>query len=465
MQAGTDSSVSKSGPLRQSTNSLGKRWSPQVGPLLIYLTIWFCVGAARAQASFFVRYIVSVQEPGSDVLGVRWELAGADEVAAIQLRDPDHSLTNIAGTGRIEANDAGWLWTPEKPYAHISYKVAVNRFRGQQARYDSYAHPQWIITRGRVLFPLALVEYRSTTKPEPARQAILHFQVPSGWQATTPYPRAWTEHTFHVVSTARFPLPRGWIALGRLNRDEREVAGIYFEFARAPGTALDAESLLAFLDATFPLLRRLLPNQRGPWLNRILIVSAPDPMWHGGISGLRSVFLHGDRPLRDVDRTSPILHELFHVLQPFRPAPDADWLVEGLAEFYSLELQRRAGILDHKAYNQALRSFRRYGLWGVDLRQQRDNAATNNSAPLVLYALDQELLRMTGGDRGLDHLIARLAQESRPVNSARVVTLARKVAAKRMDAFFQKHVYRGEPPELTSEGSATAATLAGERPP
>ena len=55
-------------------------------------------------------------------------------------------------------------------------------------------------------------------------------------------------------------------------------------------------------------------------------------MWHGGISGENSFYMHGSRPLRTPDKTSPYLHELFHVLQPFRPAGDADWLMEGLAE-------------------------------------------------------------------------------------------------------------------------------------
>jgi predicted metalloprotease with PDZ domain len=122
--------------------------------------------------------------------------------------------------------------------------------------------------------------------------------------------------------------------------------------------------------------------------------------------------------------------------------------VEGLAEFYSLELQRRAGLIDNKAYNKALRSFRKYGLWGVDLRQQRDNAATNNSAPLVLHALDQQILKRTGGMHRLDDVLALAANEKQHLTTRRFAALCSKVAGGNVDGFFEKYVYRGETPLL-----------------
>src|SRR5207245_2885649 len=78
---------------------------------------------------------------------------------------------------------------------------------------------------------------------------------------------------------------------------------------------------------------------------RLLVVSAPDPMWHGGLSGEDSFFVNGHIPLRSADKTSTYLHELFHVWQPFRPGPDGHWIAEGLAEYYSLALPHRAGRL------------------------------------------------------------------------------------------------------------------------
>jgi len=413
-----------------------------------------CLIGQSAEASFSVRYIVKVPQRTNDKVEVRWELAGAEEVRELFLVDPEQILLEPKASGELHREGDGWRWAPGGPYGHLQYTVATDRTRGSQQRYDSYKTDRWLVTRGRVLFPRAQVTFR-TAQQDPRlgsrkAQGFLVFQLPKGWTASTAYSRQ-PDGTFRLPEASSVAVPRGWFALGEIRSDERDIAGVRFEIARVPGSRLDPDATFAFLDATFPLLLKLLVPPGSPTTpQKLLVVSAPDPMWRGGISGQRSLYLHGDRPLRDVDRTSPILHELFHILQPFRPAADADWIVEGLAEFYSLELQRRAGLIDNKAYNKALRSFRKYGLWGVDLRQQRDNAATNNSAPLVLHALDQQILKRTGGMRRLDDVLALAANEKQRLTTRRFAALCSKVAGGNVDRFFEKYVYRGETPLLHS---------------
>ena len=46
---------------------------------------------------------------------------------------------------------------------------------------------------------------------------------------------------------------------------------------------------------------------------RLLIVSGPDSMWRGGLSGSGSIYLHADRPLISQNGTSTPLHEMVHV--------------------------------------------------------------------------------------------------------------------------------------------------------
>jgi len=79
------------------------------------------------------------------------------------------------------------------------------------------------------------------------------------------------------------------------------------ELARVPGAKPSAQEIFLFLDQTLPGLKKLLYAGDG----RLLVVNAPDPMWHGGISGEQSFFMHAGRPLRTPDKTSPYLHELF----------------------------------------------------------------------------------------------------------------------------------------------------------
>jgi hypothetical protein len=208
--------------------------------------------------------------------------------------------------------------------------------------------------------------------------------------------------------------------------------------------------LVRALPAMHALFRRSAP--------RLLIVMGSDPMWRGGLSGEESFYIHGDRPLRTPDRTSPHLHELFHVLAPFRPAADAHWVTEGLAEFYSVEIQRRIGRLDDEDFAKARRLFARYGTWGQDLTRSHDHNVYNNSAPLVMDALDRRIRAATAGARGLDAVVAALADEGGVVSTARFLGTVRRASGKSFGAFFRRHVYRGERPAPDSaEGKGGAS--------
>jgi len=209
------------------------------------------------------------------------------------------------------------------------------------------------------------------------------------------------------------------------------------------------DRILDLLDRALPLMHALLGAR-----SRLLIVIGADPMWRGGLSGEDSFYMHGDRPLQTPDRTSPYLHELFHVTAPFRPAWDAHWLTEGLAEYYSIELQRRIGMLDDHRYAQALRFFARYGVWGRDFTRDQSRAIHNNSAPLVLYALDRRIRRDTDGAQSLDDVVHALAQEGGVVTTARFLGTVRRVTGKNFGAFLRRHVYQGELPTLPDAGIA-----------
>src|SRR4029077_508871 len=157
--------------------------------------------------------------------------------------------------------------------------------------------------------------------------------------------------------------------------------------AHPPAVALKVDRTLELLTRAIPALTALFDRP----LPRLLIVLGPDPMWRGGLSGEESFYMHGERPLRTRDHTSPYLHELFHVAAPFRPNADAHWVTEGLAEYYSIELQRRFGALSETSYRRALELFAEHGVWGQDFTRTSAPALRNNSAPLIMYALDQRI--------------------------------------------------------------------------
>jgi hypothetical protein len=403
--------------------------------------------SATTKETFSIDYIVTISRDHPDMATVRWELAGIDEINHFVLRFRHDRVEGLQGSGALEPLATGAVrWTPNGPYAHLTYRVPVNHPRGKQHRFDSYAGADWVVTRARDVFPRTLVDWSPRGNGPPRARARLQFRLPPGWQSATTFPALETDTYLLNQSGQVLSHPRGWFALGRIRLDRQEIGGTMLQVARAPGSSLNPQALFRFLEATLPALQHLLLADP----ETLLLVSAPDPMWRGGISAEHSFYVHGDRPLRTPDKTSPYLHELFHVLQPFKPGADADWIAEGLAEFYSLELQRRAGLIDAAAYVRALGYFQRFGLWNVDLTRQRDNAATNNSAPLVMYALDQRIQRATTGKKRLDDVVTHLAQQAGVVGTQEFRHAVEQVSGKPFNKFFEHQVFNGIPPSLAN---------------
>jgi hypothetical protein len=412
--------------------------------VVVGLLLAFSAPAARAKETFSIDYIVTISAQHPRTATVRWELSGIEEVKHLRLHFAADRLDRFQGTGTLQPIPGGLRWVPGGPYAHLTYRVHIDHGRGAHERYDSYAGPDWIVTRARDLFPRIAINCEPGREAGVKSRARLIFRLPNGWHSAAPLARLGAD-TYQLSEPGKMlDRPRGWFALGKMTIEHQEIAGTMVQVARAPGASLPAQEIFRFLDGTLPALQKLL--NAAP--ETVLMVSAPDPMWHGGISGYRSFFIHAARPLRTPDKTSPYLHELFHVLQPYKPAADADWIEEGLAEFYSLELQRRAGLLDAAAYTRALGYFERFGLWNVDLTQQQDNAATNNSAPLVMYALDQRIQHVTAGKARLDDVVSRLAARGGEVDTSRFRRTVNAVSGKKFTKFFDRHVVQGIPPRI-----------------
>jgi len=419
------------------------------GPVVFLAAGFWVVAAANAHAAakptFSIDYIVTISDTQPGVARIRWELSGIEEVQWLRLRFPADRISQLRGTGKLETTPDGVVWVPGGPYAHLTYRVKIDHARGQHGRYDSYAAADWVATRARDLFPRIAIEYHEHAGLEPKSRARLVFRLPGGWHSAAALGSIGSDIYRLNESNKTLDRPRGWFALGKFDLQRQEIAGIMVQMACTGQPGLAPKDLFAFLEGTLPALKKLLLAE----VETVLVVSAPDPMWHGGISGENSFFMHRKRPLRTPDKTSPYLHELFHVLQPYKPAADADWIEEGLAEFYSLELQRRAGLIDAAAFARALGYFERFGKWNVDLTQQQDNAATNNSAPLVMYALDQHIQRATAGKQRLDDVVMRLAKQGGVVDTARFHKAVSAVTGRPFSKFFERHVLHGEPPHLT----------------
>jgi predicted metalloprotease with PDZ domain len=163
---------------------------------------------------------------------------------------------------------------------------------------------------------------------------------------------------------------------------------------------------------------------------RLLIVSAGDPMWRGGLSGPASVFVHSDRPLISENRTSTLLHELVHVALGIRGDEESDWIVEGLAEYYSLETLRRSGSISAQRHKEALHRLGRWAQRSTTLFAKNSTGATTARAVMALRAADAEIRGATGGKASLDDVARKLAGERGMVSLVRLQKAAQEVAGR-----------------------------------
>ena len=410
--------------------------------------------AARATeppATYRVDYVVTIAADDPGHAHVRWELAGIDEIAWFRLGFRDDRTTDVRATGSLTWSGRTATWRPGGPYAHLAYTVAIDRRRPADGpRFDSHAAPTWIATRAACLFPRIDVEFRGTAV-QARSDARLVFRLPPGWRSAAIGERL-GPHVYRVAERGRrLDRPRGWYLLGDTHDFVREIAGTGVTVAVAPDSPLDVRRLLALYVPTIPRLAEVL----GPPPPRLLLVSAPDPMWRGGLSGEESLFVHGGIPIRSPDQTSTYLHELFHVWAPFRVGDDGHWVSEGLAEYYSLALAHRTGRLSDDRFRRGVALFAKYGRWGVDLTHTRSPAALNDSAPFVMRFLDRTIAEATGGRANLDDAVRALIRSGDVVTTAAWLRATSAAAGRDLAPLFARHVRGGAMPPVSLDDAAS----------
>ncbi len=299
-------------------------------------------------------------------------------------------------------------------------------------RYDARSARTWAIFRGEDLVPqarvLSQVGARSRTR--------LRMRLPEGWSMATPYPKL-RGGTFRVEHPRRrFDRPTGWMIAGVLGAIREEVSGVRVAIVGPRGAGVHRQDVLALLRWTLPSLREAFTSLP----DRILIVLAGDPMWRGGLSGPGSLFLHAHRPLITEDGTSPILHEVVHTALRLQPGSDGDWAIEGLAEYYSLEILGRSGTMSPERLQRAYETLAKRGAEADHLRSKSVSGAGTARAVTVLRALDRRIRDATDQTRGVDDIARLLVREGGTVTTARVQALAEQVSGRNLESFFTSEV-------------------------
>jgi predicted metalloprotease with PDZ domain len=336
-------------------------------------------------------------------------------VRSVELVMPSERYTNIGPASQVEINGDTVTWRPQQEGSVLRYDFVIDRKRDNGLA-DARITPTWALLKLDHLFPPASARVVKGATSD----ATLQLAAPKGWGIETPYGRG-AGTTMDVSNPRRlFDRPMGWMIAGKLGSRSDEVAGHTVRVASPLDSGLKANDMVAFLLWTLPSMIEVLPE----FPDYLLIVSGTTDMWRGGLSGFHSLYVHAERPMISGNRTSTLVHELFHVGSRLSGTGGADWIVEGLAEYYSLAVLYRSGGISEYRYNEAFEDLAKWTA-GIECKAtDRSTTKQNAAAALVMRALDKEIRAATGDKKSLDDIVRALVRAHRPVTNAEFRALA-----------------------------------------
>jgi hypothetical protein len=380
--------------------------------LFSLLCVAFALPVSGHAESYRIDWYIAL-EAGEDYAKVTLMIEDGRPVRRVRFRYDPERFADFDAEGELEVTRDSVLWEPARENASLSYQAKITRARdnmNQAESYDALMTDDWALFRGDRVIPSMNV----TTRAGAVSEAVLHFDLPEGWDVNTGWPLHQEEGAVHAYRVddpdRRFDRPTGWIMAGKLGSRRDRVGDTYFSVVAPMNSQADRMGWLTLVSLVYPEIEKAFEKLPG----KILMVSADDPLWRGGLSGPNSFYFHSSRRAISENGTSPLLHELTHVITRIRGADNDDWIAEGLAEYYSVELLYRAGGFSADRKEAILRRLAEWGQEAPGLRQPQSTGPVTARAVVLFHELDEEIAELTHGRANLD-AVTRLLMEKRRV--------------------------------------------------
>ncbi|MGE3105467.1 MAG: hypothetical protein AB7K14_09495 [Lysobacterales bacterium] len=227
----------------------------------------------------------------------------------------------------------------------------------------------------------------------PADSAELRFDLPAGWQVSTPYARCGANCFRLGPEAADGP---AFIVLGPLDRREIRLPGGVVERVILPGgdaagrARLDryAEHSLCLVQVAYgqlPVAHLQMLLVPLPGRQRAVLFGQ---VYRGGLGGIQ-VLVDPERPWSEFADNWIAPHEFTHLMHPYL-GDDSRWLSEGLASYQQNAILARAGLLSAATAWTKL-------LQGFDRGRRRDLQATLPEASTHMHRADAYMPVYWGG--------------------------------------------------------------------
>lgn len=435
-------------------------------PALLVVLAALPAGAADSSiATIDWTYEVSLA-PGGGAVRVQLTIAGADDIVAsftFGTDDPDVSnVTAGANTPLKDAPGEGVRFDVDGTES-FAYDVRVEENAFREGERLAHVGDDFALFKAERL----QLQFRYSYYPDKpfANRTTVHLRAPDGWQARGPW--ALAEHGGGYVLPPDDVLPRGYVVFGPVSSETTyELAGKRYHYVRLGAPAPFEAEMARFVENATPYYEAVY----GPGVAEdVLIVSAPDPMFQGGLGGTNSLFVHEDVDIKT------FAHELAHVFQLFSSREDAPpttiWLTEGDADYHSALALFTTGLWTAQQVEDFFAEARKdksdpalrdailsEALYGGDLER-----FAYHKGLLVLDALDARLRESSGGAVGLSDLLRRLNLDHglcsteacrAPVTNEEIARVASELAGADVSDIVSAYVLGTQWPETRSFAAA-----------
>ena len=373
--------------------AVGWRQTWIVGLLAVSSPVW---AANKVNLDYHVRLL-----PQSDQAEVRLTLAQGSAVRSLEFNLGDGShYSDFKADGQwqlIPGQAARGVWRPAADKASLTYRVKISHGR-KNGSFDTRMTPDWALMRGDDLVPAARLDQQDGTE----LVSRLEFELPGGWKSVeTAWPRI-GKNKFRIDNPSRlFDRPTGWMLAGQLGSRRTRLGETEVTVASPQGQGMRRMDALTLLTFVWPQVQALYPRHPG----KLLIVGANDPMWRGSQSAHESIYLNSHLPLVSESGTSALVRELAQVFGRINGTQRSDWISEGFAEYYAIELVRRAGGMSDERYESLHGKLVSNSQKVTTLRGEQVSPAQVARAVVLLQELDGEIRLKTHNKRSLDDVL------------------------------------------------------------
>ncbi|MDL5595652.1 hypothetical protein QS468_23240 [Bacillus subtilis] len=394
--------------------AVGLRRTLVVGLLMLSAPVW---AAKKVDLDYHVRLL-----PQSDQAEVRLTLAKGEAVRSLDfdLGDGSH-YSDFKADGQWQltpGQHARGVWRPTADKSSLTYRVRISHGR-KNGSFDTRMTPTWALMRGDELVPPAKLDQQDGIE----LISRLQFELPDGWKSVeTAWPRI-GKNKFRIDNPFRlFDRPTGWMLAGHLGSRRTRLGETEVTVASPQGQGMRRMDVLTLLTFVWPQVQAVFP--RHP--SKLLIVGANDPMWRGSLAARESIYLNTRLPLVSESGSSPLVRELAQVFGRINDEQRSDWIKEGFAEYYAVELVRRAGGMSDERYQAYQVKLAKDSQKVTTLRGEQISPAQVSKAVLLLQELDREIRLKTRNKRSLDDVL-RGAMHLGTVDTKAFVQLAESV--------------------------------------